>query len=109
MGHFLGSFVVTAVVMLFVPLGVFAGSDAGVMLGWSPAELLGEQHLSHYLQPYLVLALPTLFVIAVFCHVAALRFRTMMAVYIAAVILFSLIRLFRCILKSRRYGYGRHY
>ncbi|MCG7568068.1 hypothetical protein MHM95_17485 [Pseudoalteromonas sp. CnMc7-15] len=88
LGHFLGSFVVTAVVMLFVPLGVFAGSAFGVMLGWSPAELLGEQHLSHYLQPYLFLALPTLFVIAVFCHVAALRFRTMMAVYIAAVILF---------------------
>ncbi|MEO2282007.1 ABC transporter permease/M1 family aminopeptidase [Pseudoalteromonas pernae] len=87
-GHFLGSFLVTLVIFAFVPLGVFLGTWFGSIVGWLDPELLAPNKFSYYAQPFLILAVPTLFVMAVSCHVAALRFRSMMAVYIAAVMLF---------------------
>ncbi|MFY8275320.1 ABC transporter permease/M1 family aminopeptidase [Pseudoalteromonas sp. SSDWG2] len=87
-GRFFGAFIVTTLVFAFVPLGVFLGTWFGSLVGWLNPELLAPNSLSFYVQPFLLLAVPTLFVLSVSCHVAALRFRTMMAVYIAAVILF---------------------
>ncbi|WP_105253488.1 ABC transporter permease/M1 family aminopeptidase [Pseudoalteromonas sp. T1lg75] len=88
LGRFLGAFCVTLLVFAFVPLGIFLGTWFGSLMGWLDPELLAPNKLQYYLQPFVILAVPTLLVMAVSCHVAALRFRTMMAVYIAAVVLF---------------------
>ncbi|NQY35969.1 MAG: ABC transporter permease [Alteromonadaceae bacterium] len=90
LGRFLGSFAVVSTVFLFVPLGIFFGTTFGGLVGWVDPERLGPTNLGHYISAYFYLSLPTLFVLSSIFYAVAIRFRSMMAVYLAAVGLFIL-------------------
>lgn len=90
LGRFLGSFAVVLTVFSFVPLGILMGTLIGGVTGWVDVERLGETHLSYYLTAFFYLSLPTLFVLSCFFYAVAIRFRSMMAVYLSAVGLFIL-------------------
>lgn len=89
-GRFLGSFAIVATVFLMVPLGIIIGCSLGEVAGWVDVERLGSTKLSYYADAYFLLALPTLFVLSSFFYAVALKFRSMMAVYLSAVGLFIL-------------------
>jgi len=90
LGRFLGSFAVVATVFAFVPLAIFIGTILGGLVGWIDPERLGETQLSHYFTAYFYLSLPTLLVLSCFFYAVAIKFRSMMAVYLSAVGLFIL-------------------
>ncbi len=87
LGRFLGSFAVVATVFAFVPLGIFLGTVIGGITGWVDAERLGPTVFSHYFTSYFYLALPTLLVLSCFFYAVAIRFKSMMAVYLVAIAL----------------------
>ncbi|WP_445947304.1 ABC transporter permease/M1 family aminopeptidase [Shewanella sp.] len=84
LGRFLGSFAVVATVFAFVPLGIYLGCVIGGLTGWVDAERLGVSHLNHYIAAYFYISLPTLLVLSSFFYAVAIRFRSMMAVYLVA-------------------------
>lgn len=90
LGRFLGSFAVVSTVFAFVPLAIFVGTIFGGLVGWVDPERLGETRLTHYFTAYFYLSLPTLLVLSCFFYAAAIRFRSMMAVYLFAIALFIL-------------------
>lgn len=90
LGRFLGSFAVVATVFAFVPLAIFIGTVLGGLAGWVDPERLGDTQLSHYFTAYFYLSLPTLLVLSCFFYAVAIKFRSMMAVYLSAVGLFIL-------------------
>ncbi|MEW6990797.1 ABC transporter permease/M1 family aminopeptidase [Colwelliaceae bacterium 6441] len=90
LGRFLGSFAMVATVFAFVPLGIFIGTVLGGLVGWVDPERLGDTHLSYYFTAYFYLSLPTLLVLSCMFYAVAIRFRSMMAVYLVAVGFFIL-------------------
>lgn len=86
LGRFLGAYLVVMAVLLMVPLGLFIGS----LMPWLDAERLGDFSLAAYLAPYLLFSVPTGFVLSAIFYAAALRFKSMMAVYLFALGLFVL-------------------
>ncbi len=90
LGRFLGSFAMVATIFAFVPLGILLGTTIGGLTGWVDAERLGPTNITYYITAYLYLALPTLFVLSCMFYAVAIRFRSMMAVYLVAVGLFIL-------------------
>lgn len=89
-GRFLGSFAIVSLVFSMVPLGIIVGCAIGSAADWVDVERLGEGNLSYYFNAYFYLSLPTLFVLSSFFYAIALRFRSMMGVYLSAVALFIL-------------------
>jgi ABC-2 type transport system permease protein len=82
-GRFLGALLVNALVMLSIPLGLMAGA---VFPGTDRARF-GAFELAGYLQPYLVVVLPTLLLTgAIFFALAAFT-RQMLPNYIGGVVL----------------------
>ena len=90
LGRFLGSFAMVATVFAFVPLGIFIGTVLGGLTGWVDPERLGDTHLSYYFTAYFYLSLPTLLVLSCMFYAVAIRFKSMMAVYLVAVGFFIL-------------------
>lgn len=90
LGRFLGSFAIVATVFAFVPLGILIGTVLGELAGWVDTERLGPTNLSYYFSAYFYLSLPSLFVLSCFFYAVAIRFRSVMAVYLSAVALFIL-------------------
>ncbi len=88
LGRFFGSFAVVVTVFAFVPLGIFLGTVIGSVAGWVDVERLGPTNFSHYFTAFFYLSIPTLFVLASIFYSIAIRFRSMMAVYLCAVGLF---------------------
>ncbi len=88
LGRFFGSFAVVCTVFAFVPLGIFVGCSLGELMGWVDPERLGLSAASHYFSAYFYLSVPTLFVLSSLFYGMAIRFRSMMAVYLCAVGLF---------------------
>jgi ABC-type transport system involved in multi-copper enzyme maturation permease subunit len=87
-GRFLAAFVLNAVILLAVPLGILA---AVYVPGREP-ELVGPLRPAVYLSSYGVLALPTAFTFtAVQFSVAALRRRAILS-YLGTVLLFMIVR-----------------
>jgi ABC-2 type transport system permease protein len=80
LGQFLGAYVVCVTVFAFVPLGLYLGSS----MPWVDEGRIGPQILSHYLLPFVYLSLTTLLIVSVVLYSVALRFSSMMAVYVAA-------------------------
>jgi ABC-2 type transport system permease protein len=93
LGRFLGSFAIVATVFAFVPLGILMGNFIGELAGWIAPERLGPTNLSFYFSAYVYLSLPTLFVLSCFFYAVAIKFRSMMAVYLSAVGLFILYKI----------------
>ncbi|WP_166378886.1 M1 family aminopeptidase [Pseudoalteromonas sp. Z9A4] len=87
-GRFFGSYLVVLIVFLSVPLGVFLGSQFGLLVGWLDSELVGPNKLMYYAAPYLYLAVPSLLVLSAIFNSVAVYFKTMMSVYVAAVVIF---------------------
>ena len=88
LGRFFGSFAVVLTVFAFVPLGIFLGTTLGAAAGWVDVERLGPTVLSHYFTAFFYLSVPTLLVLACIFYAIAIRFRSMMGVYLSAVALF---------------------
>ena len=86
LGRFLGSYLVVCAVLFMVPLGLAFGS----LMPWLDAERLGDFTVFAYLAPYFVFSVPTAFVLSAIFYAAALRFRSMMAVYLIALGMFVL-------------------
>ena len=85
-GRTLGAFLVCALCLLSVPLGILIGTA----MPWLDKETLGPVNLAYYAWPYLTIALPSvLFMVAVFSTAATLT-RSMMGSYLTAVALLVL-------------------
>ena len=81
LGRFAGAFVAAAIGLLAVPLAVWTGSQ----MPWLDPEQIGPNHLGYYLQPYLVVALPDLFLTAALFFALATATRSMMATYLGVI------------------------
>ncbi|MDT0594049.1 ABC transporter permease/M1 family aminopeptidase [Glaciecola petra] len=95
-GRFIGSFLVILFVSAMVPLGLMLGSLSPQL----DVDRLGEFNLFYYLVPYLIFSVPTLFALSTIIFAAALRFRSMLAVYLFALGLFILYALAEVIFTS---------
>jgi ABC-2 type transport system permease protein len=84
LGRFLGAYLVCVTVFSMVPLGIFVGS----LMPWVDAERVGPNSLSYYVTPFVTFSITTLFVLASVFYAAALKFRSVMAVYLVALGLF---------------------
>lgn len=84
LGRFLGSYFIILLVFCAVPTGLLVGT----FMPWVDAELYGPTRLGNYLTGFLYLSVPTLFVLSCCFYALALRFQSMMVVYLMAVGLF---------------------
>lgn len=84
LGRFFGAFLVSLTVFLMVPLALAIGS----FMPWLDQERLGEFSFIAYLAPFLIYSVTTIFVLSTLFYAIALRFRSIMAVYLAALALF---------------------
>lgn len=83
LGRFFGSYLVVMAVFSMVPLAMWLGS----FMPWVDASRFGENRLSYYLLPLLLLAAPSLLLISALFYAMASRFRSMMGLYLTAVAL----------------------
>ena len=83
-GRFTGAFLTGALVLLSVPLAIFAGS----LMPWVDPETLGPNRLADYAFAYLVIGLPAAFLISALFFALTTATRSMMAAYVGAVALF---------------------
>ena len=81
-GRFFGAFVVALMTWLALPLGMMIGAA----MPWLDQETLGPFRWDHYAYASLFLAGPTLFAMAAIFFAVATITRSMMSVYVAAVL-----------------------
>ncbi|WP_133405963.1 ABC transporter permease/M1 family aminopeptidase [Parashewanella tropica] len=81
LGRLLGSYAVVLTCFAFVPIGLLLGS----FMPWLDQTRLGPVSLDFYIQPFFVLAVPSLFLTSVLFYTMANRFRSLMALYLTAV------------------------
>ncbi|MBI4747691.1 MAG: hypothetical protein HY774_04345 [Acidobacteria bacterium] len=85
-GRFLASYLVMLLVYAGIPLGMLIGG----LMPWADKTKLMPVHLANYFQPFLVLAVPSIFLTgALFFLVGALS-RSLLAVYLQGVVFFAL-------------------
>src|SRR6478736_2323057 len=82
-GRFLGGLVIAWVGFLALPIGMWAGS----LMPWVDPERIGPQVLSYYAWPFLVFAVPNIFLICAILFALATVLRSMMAAYVGAITL----------------------
>ena len=83
LGRFLGGLTVAAVGYLAVPLGMLFGS----LMPWVDPETVGPQKFEYYAWNYAIFGLPNIFLTSALLFGVATLTRSMMASYIAAVVL----------------------
>src|SRR6476469_7238576 len=83
LGRFLGGLIIAYLGYLALPLGMLAGST----MPWVDTETVGPQVISYYAWPFLVFAIPNIFLICAVLFALATLMRSMMAAYIGAIIL----------------------
>ena len=81
LGRYAGAFAVAALGLLAVPLGAWVGS----LMPWVDPEQLGPNHLGYFLQPYVWIGLPDLFLTSALFFALATTTRSMMATYLGVV------------------------
>nr|WP_136249664.1 M1 family aminopeptidase [Ningiella ruwaisensis] len=86
LGRFLGAYAVCLTVFAMIPLALMIGS----LMPWLDQERVGAFALSYYLKPYFIFSVTTLFVLSALFYAFALRFQSMMAVYLIALGIFIL-------------------
>ncbi len=80
-GRVLGAFLISALCLASVPIGIFIGTS----MPWLDKQTLGPVNELYYIWPFVTLALPTvLFMVALFSSAATLT-RSMMGSYLTAV------------------------
>ena len=82
-GRFTGSYLVVLLVFSAVPLGMLLGS----FMPWVDASRFGPTELSYYLNAFFLLSAPSLFILSALFYAIARRFRSMLALYLVAVVL----------------------
>ncbi len=82
-GRFLGAFAVVVTLFAAVPLGLFSGT----LMPWVDPARLGPLNPAVYLTTFTAVSVPTLFGFSCLFYVLALRFRSVMAVNLAALVL----------------------
>jgi len=95
-GRFVGAFGVVALAFLAVPLGSFVGS----LMPWIDRETLGPTVAAYYLQPYLTIVLPTLFLSSALFFAVATITRSMMLTYVGVLAFLLLYFTANAILRS---------
>jgi len=98
-GRFAGAFLVAALVLAAVPLGVLVGS----WMPWLDPEKLGPFVAGHYLFAYFVVGLPSLFVTSAGFFALATATRSMMWTYVGVVAFISLFITSRALLSDPDY------
>jgi len=83
LGRFLGGFLVALLGYVSIPLGMALGS----MMPWVDPETIGPQKIEFYAWPFLVFAIPNIFLTSALLFALATRLRSMMAAYIGTVAL----------------------
>ncbi|HEX8839100.1 MAG TPA: aminopeptidase, partial [Sphingomicrobium sp.] len=79
----LGGLIIALVGYAAVPVGMGCGS----LMPWVDAERIGPQLLSYYAWPFLILAIPNIFLMCAVLFALATLLRSMMAAYIGAIAL----------------------
>src|SRR5438309_8405528 len=82
-GRFLGGLVIAWIGYAAIPLGMACGS----VMPWVDPERIGPQVLSYYAWPFLVFAVPNIFLICAILFALATVLRSMMAAYVGAITL----------------------
>ncbi|HEY1144133.1 MAG TPA: ABC transporter permease, partial [Sphingomicrobium sp.] len=82
-GRFLGGLLIAWLGYLALPLGMLMGS----LMPWVDAETVGPQVFSYYGWPFLIFALPNIFLLCAVLFTLATMLRSMMAAYIGAIVL----------------------
>jgi len=87
-GRFLGSFVFVLAVAAGAVLGARLGCWAGPVFGWTPVTRYGANHLAYYLNPFLILILPTLFFTSALFFGLVAIFRNVKVIYSSGLFFF---------------------
>jgi ABC-type transport system involved in multi-copper enzyme maturation permease subunit len=82
-GRFIGGLIVALLGYLALPVGMWAGS----VMPWVDPETIGPQVFSYYAWPFLIFALPNIFLICAVLFALATLLRSMMAAYVGAITL----------------------
>ena len=82
-GRFLGGLLIAWIGYIALPLGLFLGT----IMPWVDPETVGPQVFSHYAWPFLIFAIPNLFLLCAVLFSLATMLRSMMAAYIGAIVL----------------------
>ena len=82
-GRFIGGLVVAWLGYLALPIGMFSGS----VMPWVDPETIGPQVFSFYAWPFLVFAIPNIFLVCAVLFALATVLRSMIAAYIGAIVL----------------------
>ena len=82
-GRFIGGLVVAWLGYLAVPVGMGAGS----VMPWVDAETVGPQNIAYYTWNFAIFAIPNIFLTCAVMFAVATVLRSMMAAYIATVLL----------------------
>jgi ABC-2 type transport system permease protein len=83
MGRFIGGLIVAWLGYLAVPIGIASGAS----MPWVDPETVGAQNISYYAWNFAVFAIPNIFLTCAVLFAVATLLRSMMAAYIAAVLL----------------------
>jgi ABC-type transport system involved in multi-copper enzyme maturation permease subunit len=83
LGRFLGGFTIALLGYLALPIGMWAGS----VMPWVDPDTIGPQVFSYYAWPFLIFAVPDIFLTCAVLFGLATRLRSMMAAYIGTVAL----------------------
>lgn len=86
LGRFFGAFLVSVTVFSMVPLALIIGS----LMPWLDQERMGDFSFAYYAAPFFIYSVTTIFVLSSLFYAIALRFRSIMAVYLTALALFSI-------------------
>ena len=84
LGRFFGAYLVSLTVFSLVPLGSYIGS----LMPWIDSQRMGDNKLIAYIVPFLVFSVVTLFTLSAIFYSLAIRLKSIMAVYLAALALF---------------------
>lgn len=100
LGSFFGSYLTVLSVFAFVPLGVFIGG----LMPWLSPDRLGDNNVGTYLHPFAIYVIPSLFAMCCLIYAAALKFRSMMAVYLTALVVVIIYLTLDNLLSNPDYG-----
>jgi ABC-type transport system involved in multi-copper enzyme maturation permease subunit len=82
-GRFIGGLLIAWLGYLALPLGMLLGS----LMPWVDPETIGPQVFSYYAWPFLIFALPNIFLLCAVLFTLATLLRSMMAAYIGTIVL----------------------
>ncbi|NMH26789.1 ABC transporter permease/M1 family aminopeptidase [Flavobacterium silvaticum] len=86
-GRFFGSFVFVLLIGTSISLGCYLGSLVGPIFDWVPAERIGENHWDYYIQPFLTMAVPNLFLASAIFFGLVAFFRDVKVIYTGSILL----------------------